>query len=531
MVLLENDHMGRLVHIMDVFAVDPIAFIETFGWIKIPNYNNAVKPFFLFDYQKEVIIKLMNSENDNLEHEILVDKIREMGLTWTIVWYIIWRWLFTKGWSAFIMSRTENEVDDGTVNPDNSIFGKIRWGIQRLPVWIKPESFKPKGRKGTSTDMMLRIMNPAMETSINGSTTNANAGRSRRFSFIFMDEAFYVENFGSVYASIQSVARVKVFVSTSRAGFIYKSLKDLAEKNHDYISLSWKDNPFKDQIWYDSMLERAKVDDSVMKELEVSYAVSGKTQYYPEMASARMEVCEYNPLLPLYVALDFGTQDKTVILYIQYDGKNVRVVDAYANSQKPLEWYLPFLNWTLFVAQSGRPVPDMEINPDRYNQAQKEILNRISHWKKPKAYFGEVAHFQRVMPLNSSVAQELAKYGPESNKVRLLANKNAMKHEPRRAATVELIPHTIFNSKSPYVMELFDALQNSRYSNSIRSTSQDAAKKPVHDPSISDYRSAFENFCVNAPRTFRVSQRDTTTRTNDPHRVNSFVKMAKYLKI
>lgn len=529
LMLCEADPNSRMRHMIDIYSVDPIAFIEQFGWVKIPEYENAVKPFFLMDYQKEVILKLQQVENDGDEHEVLVDKLREMGLTWILVWYMIWRWMFTQGWSAFVLSRTETEVDDGSNNPDNSIFGKLRWGIAKLPAWMKPDGFRPKGKKGTSTDMALRLLNPQMGTSINGSTTNANAGRSRRYSFTFIDECFFVENFGSVYTALQSVSRVKVFVSTARAGFQYKSLMERCKRLGDYITLTWQQNRFKDQTWYDQQKSKAEVDEGILKELEVSYVVNPRAQYYPEVNKSKIEAVEYNPNLPLYVSLDFGNQDKTVLVYFQYDGRNILIPACYANRQRPLEWYIPFLNWTLFVAQHGQSLPSMEMNPAQYNEFQTDFFKKISRWKKPKAYFGEVAHFQKVMPLNRSIAMEMAKYGSEGNKIRLICNTKAAKYEPRRMASTALLPRTIFNTNDPYTMELFDALQNSRYAESIRSTSEEGSKKPVHDESIADFRSAYENFAVNFPRILRVSQHDTLTKVDQVD--SSYKKMIQYLKI
>ena len=70
---------------LEVWSKDPIAFIETFGWVIIPEFNNAIKPFFLFPYQRKIIEKIHQAELSGEDHEILVDKPRGMGLTWTLV--------------------------------------------------------------------------------------------------------------------------------------------------------------------------------------------------------------------------------------------------------------------------------------------------------------------------------------------------------------------------------------------------------------------------------------------------------------
>lgn len=498
--MMENSPAMRLKYTMEDFAVNPISFIETFAWVKIPQVEGQIKPFFLWDYQRDIIFKLQECENDELEHEILIDKPREMGVTWTLAWYMIWRWLFSPNWSALILSRTEAEVDQGDADPDSSLFGKFRWGLDKLPAYMLPTGYTPRGKKGTSTDMKLRIMNPYMKTSLIGSTSNSEAGRSRRYSFIFIDECFAIEGFTNIYRSLQTVAKTKVFASTVRVGTVFKKFRDLCKEKGDYISLSWKQHPWKDQTWYEDQLRKAEVDPEVMKEIEVDYNINIKSQYYPEITKATLREFEYNPNLPLYVALDFGSQDKTVIIYVQFDGKVIYIPECFASQRRALDWYVPFLNSEL-IGQA------YELNTEQYNDYQLKFIEKLKKFKKPLAYFGEAAHFQKNMPSNKSIADELVKYA-----IRLRYNQYGIKHEVRRHATASLLPRMEFNEGSAYVVELYDALGASRYNNALRSiTNKDTVLKPVHDPEISDYRSALENFCVNFPRIARVQREDIKT--------------------
>lgn len=487
-----------------------ILFLEVCASIKIPEYNNQIKPFFLFDYQKRVINKISEDEADNQDHDILIDKPRGMGITWIIVWMQIHHWLFNKEWTGFDLSRTESEVDDGTALPDGSIFGKTRWALARLPSWIKPIGFLPKLKKGTSTDSNLKLINPDINSSLTGSSTNANAGRSRRYSWTFVDEAFFVENFQMVYAALQSVSRIKIFVSTVIPGTRFKKFKDLAESRGDYISLTWRDHPFKDQQWYNEQLPKAEFNEDIMREIEPSYVVSKSQQYYPEIMQAKLEQLVYNANLPLYASIDIGKGDMTVIIFYQFDGETIYVISAYGNKQKALPWYMPFFAWWTFgeFAQPASAMRDQVLAIEdmvegrKYNEFQRRFISHMMAWKKPIAYFGEVAHRQRVMPLNKSVADYLqaAPY-----RIRLLVNTKGVEFKPRRLATQALLPRTVFNNDpgEPYVTELYDALMNSRYAKALNATSADAGEKPVHDPEVADYRAAFENFSVNFARIIR----------------------------
>jgi hypothetical protein len=487
-----QDELARARIIADVFAINPVAFIEACCFIKIPEFQNSIKPFFLFQYQKDILWKLVEAERSGQDVELLIDKLRGMGMTWLLCAYLYWRWLFTPNWSCLILSRTETEVDDGTDSPDNSIFGKIRFMMQRAPAWLTPDTFTAKAKKGTSTDSSLRIMNPTMGTSINGSSTNSNAGRSRRYSLIFIDECFYIERFTSVWRALQEVARVKIFVSSVKQGRTAEQFKEKCEREGNYITLSWKDHPWKDEEWFNAKMALAEFDPEVVREFEVDYSVTLKDQYYPEIRQSKIEPLAYYPKRPLYCFLDFGKQDLTVIGWCQFDGNWIDVLDVFCGRQKPVDYYVPFLNPDGFS-------PELSY----YNETQQETLRRVRAWKKPIGYFGEQAHFNKVMPLNISIAQVLFRSG-----IRLMCNTNAVRHDPRRHATSLLLPKTRFNEDSSGAMELYDALAQSRYAVSRAATSEETGKKPVHDDDIADFRAAFENMCVNVPRILKSQRED-----------------------
>src|SRR3990167_8437185 len=81
---MENDPYVRAAKIMDIYAVDPIRFFEDFLLLKFTEFGGQSKPFFLFPYQKKIILKLQEIEFSNQDIDLLVDKPRGMGLTWLL---------------------------------------------------------------------------------------------------------------------------------------------------------------------------------------------------------------------------------------------------------------------------------------------------------------------------------------------------------------------------------------------------------------------------------------------------------------
>lgn len=498
----ENEFV-RAERLLSIYSVDPIRFIEDFCFIKFTEFDARPKPFFLFEYQKKIVLELLQMENSDDYIDCLIDKPRGMGLTWLVSAFFVWRFLFKPHYSAFILSRTEDEVDDGTPNPDSSIFGKLRWQLSMFPQWMLPDGFRPKQGKGTTTDSSLRMLNPAIGSSIIGSSTNANAGRSRRYSTTFVDECFYIEHFQEVNRSLTSVSRMKIFVSTTVESKAAKDFKDMCEKQGTYLPLTWKDHPFKDQQWYDELKAKAEQldDPDLMREAQIDYSVSPKSQYYPQVVDAECVPLVYEKNRPLFISLDIGgRQDKTVFGYWQFDGLHFDLIEAYENNNKPIEWYAPFLT------------PNTMIDPQyEYNEYQKLLIGKLRTWNKAVAHFGELDHTVKRMPTNKSSADYLKPYG-----VNIIYNQYAIQHLPRHAAVSSLLPKMRFNSDSPAVMRVYDALANSKYVGTNKNTAENL--KPVHGTDgTADRRAMLENFAVNVGRLLKHQRADV----NDPH-VRSF---------
>jgi hypothetical protein len=482
---VEENPILREQFLFNRWIVDPVEFIETFGVIFDPRLTQyPVIPFFLFDYQKEVVYRMLDAELRG--QDLFIEKPRDMGLTWTFIWYILWRWLFTTNWACLLLSRKLEEVDKK--GSPNCLFGKLRFAFYSLPPWLKPQNFKKRFH-----DNFAKFINPDMGSTIEGETDNPEATKGRRYSLIIFDEMFAMTYWEEIWSNTADTSKVRIGISTATPSFRAKTFRDLMEKKGQLISLSWKDNPFKDEIWYQQELERRKGDEiGIQSNIEVSYNIDPNLAYYPLIVKSKIKPVDYNPQLPLYVSLDFGAQDYSVILWWQYDGDYFYLLEGFQAKERRLEFYLPLLLPTY-------PLPYNWKLEYRLESWQK-VLEKVRKWKKPQAYFGEIAHFQRVMPSNTSIAQEL--YRLSNGEIRLLKNNYGNTHEARKAAVDKILPITVFNSEGVFSMKCYDALCNTQY-RKIRDTttaSEKALSKPVHTPIISDFRAAFENFAVNADK-------------------------------
>lgn len=155
---------------------DIFFFIENFCYVFEPRKQQDI-PVVLYDFQKFLINELLYCI-DNGE-TLLVEKSRDMGLTWSVCLVFLWKWLFQGNCAFLIGSQRESDVDSAIKDNPAHIMGKIRYNFYKLPQWMRPAGH---------LDVALGLFNKDNNSTIDGSPCTANFGRSRRYTAIFFDE-------------------------------------------------------------------------------------------------------------------------------------------------------------------------------------------------------------------------------------------------------------------------------------------------------------------------------------------------------
>lgn len=243
--MLENlrANPGILPSIKEYYKTNPVAFINDFGMTFDPRLVergiDSTVPFVLFDKQAEFIdwvVARWQGREDGV-----VEKARDMGLSWLTVAVAVWMWTFYPGVVIGFGSRKESYVDD-TGNPA-SLFWKIRQFISMLP-----EELQPAGWDEKKCAPYMRIMNPENDSSIIGEAGD-NIGRGNRTSIYFVDEAAFLERPDLVDAALSQTSNCKIHVSTPNGAgnpFYRKAHGGKIKK----FTFSWTDDPRKDEAWY-----------------------------------------------------------------------------------------------------------------------------------------------------------------------------------------------------------------------------------------------------------------------------------------
>jgi hypothetical protein len=223
-------------------AKDAAWWFNNFAWTYDPRGPAgglpAYLPFDLFPRQEELIGWL--DQRVASAEEGLVEKSRDVGWTWVAAGYALHKWIFAPGFKTTFGSRKEVYVDSKG-DPD-SIFGKIRLLMDRLPRWMVPRGFNP-----SEHDNFMRLLNPANGNAVTGEAGD-NMGRGGRSSLYLVDEGAFIEHAEKVDAAIVANANCRIWASSvNGTGNVF-----FRKRHSGHIPVfrfHWSDDPRKDEVW------------------------------------------------------------------------------------------------------------------------------------------------------------------------------------------------------------------------------------------------------------------------------------------
>lgn len=227
---------------------NPCEFINDWGMTFDPRNAEiglpSAIPFIMFPKQEEFIRWVVGQWRGRKDG--LVEKSRDMGVSWLCVAAAVWMWLFHDGVVVGFGSRKEEYVDK--LGDPKSLFWKIREFVNFLPVELRPAGYDDKKHAPH-----MRILNPANGSSIIGEAGD-NIGRGNRTSIYFKDESAFYERADAVDAALSQASNVKIDVSTPN-GVGNAFYRKRHSGRVDVFIFDWHDDPRKDQDWYDNQCD------------------------------------------------------------------------------------------------------------------------------------------------------------------------------------------------------------------------------------------------------------------------------------
>ena len=227
---------------------NPVDFINDWVWTYDPRQKTPFMPMVLFKKQADLVNWLYMKTID--KEDGLIEKTRDVGITWVCCAFAAWAWLFKDGIKISFGSRKEKLVDElGNID---SIFEKIRVIFRYLPNCFLPKYQDQLGSwMGYREDKdatFMRIINRKTNAMISGEAGD-NIGRGGRSTMYFLDEFAFLERQEKVEAAVSSNSDVKIYLSTYNGNGNLFYRKRISEAI-PVFSFAWRDDPRKDDEWY-----------------------------------------------------------------------------------------------------------------------------------------------------------------------------------------------------------------------------------------------------------------------------------------
>ena len=300
-------------------------YVKTYDPRRLEHKLDPVVPFVLYDFQLDVIKlwdwALMNGE------DTLIDKSRDMGLSWLTVAFDVHKWQFvpnySAGWGSYKMDKIDLRGDM------NSMFEKARFIIKHQPAWLTPSGFEVGG----DYDNFLRLINPEIGGQITGES-GSNIGRGGRTTRYTLDEFAFFERPESVEMSVSQNTNCRSYISTPNGRGNLFAQKRFSMPDKNIMSLHWRLHPHKDDAWYET--QKAKLDPvTLAQEVDIDYSASVEGIMIPaKWVRAAIDLVGKIPGLkagPKVAGLDVGeTTDKSC--YTMRQGVSVERIEQWGAS-------------------------------------------------------------------------------------------------------------------------------------------------------------------------------------------------------
>lgn len=445
-------------------AAGCIFFIENFCWTYDPRSKNKNLPVVLFDFQRDAVRYIIEHIDEG--KNFLIEKSRDMGISWLIIYIFQWYWMFRDGTNLLLGSYKEKLVDDG-VNQD-ALFGKLEYNLRNMPKWMMPRKFNLSKHRTN-----LKLVNPENNNVISGDTMNKEFGRGARKTAIFYDELGFWDMAKEAWESGADTTACQIANSTPNGKNFYWKRRT---SGMDVLSLIWKIHPLKDEKWYQFEKGR-RTDEALAREIDLNYESSLQGRVYPEW-QPELGFFPYNDNLPLYVGADWGKEDGTALIWVQLVDRKMRVVDAFYKTGETIDFFVPFLTGI---------VPS-----DNYRYSRKEIEKVEMHkkWKRGTVFGDPAGRFTSAVT-NESVFSILRENGIHVN-----YDDKWKEFQTRKTAVKMRVRSGVELNKNDDTEYFSMCVEQAAYPK-VRKNGEDEVRsiKPNHDWT-SHHRSALEYLCL-----------------------------------
>ena len=306
-------------------AQDPAHFMKKYCFIQHPQRGRVL--FGLYPFQEKTL-KLVQKN----PYSIIL-KSRQLGISTLTAGYALWLMLFQKDKNVLCIA-TKQETARNMVT-------KVKFMFDNLPSWLKISAEE-------NNKLSLRLSNGSQ---IKATSANSDAGRSEAVSLLIIDEAAFIEQIDSIWASAQQTLATggsTVVLSTpyGTGNWFHKTWVSAENNENDFlpIKLPWYVHPERDENWRKRQDELLGDPRLAAQECDCDFATSGDTVFFPEWINYIREHTVRDPFerrgidqnLWIWETPDYSKEYMAVADVARGDGKDFstcHIIDIQNNTQ------------------------------------------------------------------------------------------------------------------------------------------------------------------------------------------------------
>ena len=317
--MLTEEAIANAIKLERDYILDPdnidacIYMVDEYAFIQDKSSTSGISNVKLWEAQKKVI----RSIHENKLNIIL--KARQLGITWTMLFYAVWSMLAIAGYTVIGLSKDDTDAME--------LVRRIDFILDKLPNWIVMDKKKaPIGYEGLTyfaTKHRIEIYRFDGEMSVfEGKPASQGAGRSLTASLVLQDEwAFQMWARTIWSASYPTMNRVDsgkfVGLSTAKRGTLFEDIwKNPEGFGFNDIFLPWQADPRRTQEWYEASKKALSKNKEYMREYpetpEEAFS-GGDRQAFPEFSRDIHVMSRDNVQIPehwyTWSSLDNGYSD------------------------------------------------------------------------------------------------------------------------------------------------------------------------------------------------------------------------------
>ena len=448
---------------------DPIFFFNMFLWTYNPRLDKPHVPFITYPYQDDFIKQIIEAVETGID--VWVEKSRDMGLSWTMLWIFLW-WFLFKERSVLLWSYKEDYVD-AQGNMD-SAFERLRYMVKRLPKQMRPK------------DLLNKYMNLSAPWCWEISwDVWVNFWTWWRRKVVFMDEFALRPRDETALQKTKDVTECRIFWWTPNGtGNVYgkvmtnhKAYRHLLNKK---IRLPWRLHPLKTNVWYEfQKMTRTATD--LAQEVDISYETSVVNAVYPlflQMATKGTYV--YDVSRHTYWSRDFG-RDSIAFCLRQKDFQtgNVYLIKSFRRVNWNIKDFAGLVLWKPYAGNSWV-----------YDERDFKIMKFMQLVRFHDHFWDPYNSDSRTVVSDDSIRKALSEMW-----INLTTNRKSTLRE--RITKTQLGMNRLFYDKDNYEWEqsIIQSHYPQKSENRELTTEQ---RQPVHDEN-SHFRTCTEYFFDNEP--------------------------------